>query len=152
MAWDEVRHRHRACSSKAGSPPSMVTERRRGPASDAFISVRLIHKYANTVDGVDLSHVNVGDHVRLRSRDATLLIAEGWAVPYRDCVNAERRRPSTAHHARAAPTRAAPDQNRRPAPITTSPRHNAQLAHFQWYGHNGPLFRALQLPAEQTKV
>jgi hypothetical protein len=58
----------------------MVAERRRGPASDAFVSVRLTHKYAEAIDGVDLSHANVGDYLHVSSREASLLISEGWAV------------------------------------------------------------------------
>lgn len=69
----------------------MVSERRRGPASDIFVSVHLTHKYAETIDGVDLSHANVGDDLRLSSREASLLISEGWAVPCTDLANARGR-------------------------------------------------------------
>jgi hypothetical protein len=58
----------------------MVAERRRGPTSDAFVLVRLTRKYAETIDGVDLSHTKVGDYLRLSSREASLLLSEGWAV------------------------------------------------------------------------
>jgi hypothetical protein len=43
--------------------------------------VRLTRKYANAIDGVDLSHHNVGDYLNLDARDARMLIAEGWASP-----------------------------------------------------------------------
>jgi hypothetical protein len=33
------------------------------------------------VDGVDLSHHAVGDVIELSTRDAEMLVAEGWAVP-----------------------------------------------------------------------
>lgn len=33
------------------------------------------------IDGVDLSGSNVGDELQLTPRDASLLIAEGWATP-----------------------------------------------------------------------
>jgi hypothetical protein len=41
--------------------------------------VRLTRKYAEVIDGVDLSGSKVGDRLELSSRDARLLIAEGWA-------------------------------------------------------------------------
>jgi hypothetical protein len=43
--------------------------------------VRLICKYAQRINGVDLSAVNTGDEIELSLRDAEMLIAEGWAVP-----------------------------------------------------------------------
>ena len=43
--------------------------------------VRLTHKYADVIDGVDLSRYRVGDTLELRGHDAGLLIAEGWAEP-----------------------------------------------------------------------
>jgi hypothetical protein len=42
--------------------------------------VRLIKKLAPHVDGVDLSHHEVGTVLDLPSTQARLLIAEGWAV------------------------------------------------------------------------
>jgi hypothetical protein len=41
--------------------------------------VRLIHKYAEMIDGVNLSDASVGDELILPERDADVLIAEGWA-------------------------------------------------------------------------
>jgi hypothetical protein len=43
--------------------------------------VRLTRKYSEAIDGVDLSQSKVGDRLRLSERDASLLIAEGWATP-----------------------------------------------------------------------
>jgi hypothetical protein len=43
--------------------------------------VRLTHKYAEAIDGVDLSGRDVGDRLPLPPREARLLIAEGWAEP-----------------------------------------------------------------------
>jgi hypothetical protein len=43
--------------------------------------VRLVRKFANCLDGIDISHVEVGDVIELPASDAILLIAEGWAVP-----------------------------------------------------------------------
>ena len=45
----------------------------------AILRVRLIRKLAERVNGVDLSKVHVGDALDLPSRDARILIAEGWA-------------------------------------------------------------------------
>ena len=47
--------------------------------------VRLMRKFAPEIDGVDLTHNDVGEIVELPPSKARLLIAEGWAV-------AERRR------------------------------------------------------------
>ena len=44
------------------------------------MKVRLIKKLAECLDGVDLSHHRVGDLLDLQSREAELLIAEGWAI------------------------------------------------------------------------
>ena len=44
-------------------------------------SVRLTRKYAEAIDGVDLSGRKVGDKLELSPRDARMLIAEGWAAP-----------------------------------------------------------------------
>ena len=44
-------------------------------------SVRLTRKYADAIDGVDLSRNQVGDLLDLSARDAQMLIAEGWAAP-----------------------------------------------------------------------
>jgi hypothetical protein len=50
------------------------------------VRVRLLRKFAPEIDGVDLSHNDVGEIVELPLPKAQLLIAEGWAV-------AERRNP-----------------------------------------------------------
>ena len=52
--------------------------------SDERRCVRLIRKYAEMIDGVDLEHAAVGDHLELPPRDANVLIAEGWAEPAAD--------------------------------------------------------------------
>jgi hypothetical protein len=41
--------------------------------------VRLTRKLANKVDGIDLSRWKVGDVIEMPSRDALMLVAEGWA-------------------------------------------------------------------------
>jgi hypothetical protein len=43
--------------------------------------VRLTRKYAECLDGVDLSECRAGQVLDLSERDAKLLIAEGWAKP-----------------------------------------------------------------------
>ena len=45
--------------------------------------VCLTHKYAEMLDGVDLSKKDVGDVLDLAPRDARLLLAEQWAIPDR---------------------------------------------------------------------
>lgn len=41
--------------------------------------MRLTRKFADLIDGVDLSSVDVGDRIDLSRHDADVLIAEGWA-------------------------------------------------------------------------
>jgi hypothetical protein len=41
--------------------------------------VRLTRKLADEIDGIDLSHRQVGDTLDLPRRQGQLLIAEGWA-------------------------------------------------------------------------
>jgi hypothetical protein len=55
---------------------------RRVQANDLRVApVRLIRKYAEVIDGVDLTDCHVGDRLPLASRDARVLMAEGWAEP-----------------------------------------------------------------------
>jgi hypothetical protein len=44
------------------------------------VTVRLLRKYAETIDGVNLENASVGDRLDLPTRDANILIAEGWAM------------------------------------------------------------------------
>jgi hypothetical protein len=46
---------------------------------DDVALVRLTRKYANSIDGVNLEAAKVGDRLELSRRDASVLIAEGWA-------------------------------------------------------------------------
>ena len=71
----------------------MVNQRdKRRPAredgTDEVRCVRLTRKYADVIDGVDLSDAHVGDRLDLSPHDAEVLIAEGWAE------RATRQRPS----------------------------------------------------------
>jgi hypothetical protein len=43
--------------------------------------IRLTRKYAECIDGVDLTDHRVGQIIDLPERDAALLIAESWATP-----------------------------------------------------------------------
>jgi hypothetical protein len=43
------------------------------------MQIRLTRKFAEAIDGIDLSHHAVGDVFNLSSADARLLVAEGWA-------------------------------------------------------------------------
>ena len=57
--------------------------------------VRLVHKFADCIDGVDLSGHHVDDVFDVPPREARLLLAEKWAVPERRVADlphkAERR-------------------------------------------------------------
>jgi hypothetical protein len=80
----------------------MVVRERRNPPHERAVVIRLTHKYADMLDGVDLRKRRVGDTFALRARDALLLIAEGWAEAV-----AERRAecPPSARSAAADPGR-----------------------------------------------
>ena len=43
--------------------------------------VRLTRKFAQIINGIDLSRARAGEDIELTTRDAQLLIAEGWATP-----------------------------------------------------------------------
>ena len=58
--------------------------------------VRLTKKHAERIDGVDLVGRRVGDVLDLPSPDATLLVAERWAMPERRSQSEE-----TEHRRRA---------------------------------------------------
>ena len=49
--------------------------------SDELRPVRLLRKYADVIDGIDLGDAAVGDRLELSPHDADVLIAEGWAEP-----------------------------------------------------------------------
>jgi hypothetical protein len=129
----------------------MVIDRRRGP--DTFVSVRLTHKYADAIDGVDVSHLAIGDDVRLTAREAALLVAEGWAIQPGAGINAEPCQPPTAHHRRAEDRSVAGDEKRQLGPSMTSPGHAAASTTAPGdCGHAGPPSRSIQQPSEPTKV
>lgn len=69
--------------------------------SDDRVAVRLTHKYADVIDGVDLSGHHVGERLCLSAGEARLVIAEGWAEP----VDDDDRRHRAGRAERAAPHR-----------------------------------------------
>jgi hypothetical protein len=63
--------------------------------------VRLIRKYAQMLNGVDLSGASTGDEIELSPRDAEMLIAEGWAAPIASgAAVADDREPSRSRQPR----------------------------------------------------
>ena len=44
------------------------------------MKVRITRKFAEFIDGVDLSARRVGDVIEVATKDAKLLLAESWAV------------------------------------------------------------------------
>ena len=62
------------------------------------VKVRLTRKFANILNGIDLSRVRAGEDVELEAREAQLLIAEGWADPQDHAADrpTRRRRPRKA--------------------------------------------------------
>jgi hypothetical protein len=66
------------------------------------MKVRLTRKFAELINGVDLSKVHAGDTLDLSARDAQILLAEGWAAPERE--------------GRASPRTEARDEPRRKRP------------------------------------
>ena len=57
------------------------------------MKLRLTRKFAEFINGIDLSRARSGDLIELSDRDAVVLMAEGWAVP---ASGADRRLPSEA--------------------------------------------------------
>jgi hypothetical protein len=45
------------------------------------LRLRLTRKFAEFINGIDLSRTRAGDLLDLPERDANVLMAEGWAVP-----------------------------------------------------------------------
>ena len=59
------------------------------------MKVRLLKKFAERVDGVDLRGRSIGEVMELPSADGALLVAEQWAMPdrrERECPVSPRRR------------------------------------------------------------
>jgi hypothetical protein len=66
-------------------------------AGAARLKLRLTRKFAECIDGVDLSQVRPGDIIDVPAREAAMLLAERWAVRARTVEPrekaADRRRP-----------------------------------------------------------
>jgi hypothetical protein len=60
------------------------------------MQIRLTRKLASYLDGIDLSDAREGDVIELPRREAELLIAERWALPYRGPAHREMRRMSAS--------------------------------------------------------
>ena len=43
--------------------------------------VKLIRKFADVLNGIDLTEMRVGDVVDLKPQQAAMLVMEGWAEP-----------------------------------------------------------------------
>jgi hypothetical protein len=68
--------------------------------------VRLTRKFADLIDGIDLSHVKTGEVVDVSPKDARVLVAEGWATPDGPADETSPvDPPKTRHHRRSAKTR-----------------------------------------------
>ena len=48
-------------------------------SASLLMKVKLVRKFANAINGIDLSHARVGDVLELSAYHAALLIGEGWA-------------------------------------------------------------------------
>ena len=46
------------------------------------MQVQLVRRLADHLDGIDVTRYRVGDVFELPRREAELLIAEGWAIPF----------------------------------------------------------------------
>lgn len=68
-----------------------------------IMRVRLIRKFADCIDGVDLRGHDVDEVLDVSPRDAQLLLAEEWAIAERrsaDLPHKSERRASTHHISR----------------------------------------------------
>jgi hypothetical protein len=76
---DPKMDRESTSKRKSIADESARSEQRNHRRPDETASVRLIRKYAEMIDGVNLEEAEVGDRLELSKRDADVLIAEGWA-------------------------------------------------------------------------
>jgi len=60
------------------------------------VYVRLIRKFSDALNGLDLSHVSVGDVMCLSDRTALMLVQEGWAEEMSDrpCIHPDEEEPA----------------------------------------------------------
>ena len=59
-----------------------------------MLRIRLTRKLAASLNGVDLSSLNVGDVIEMPDSAARMIIAEGWAELAADPVTAPNQKPS----------------------------------------------------------
>jgi len=76
---DPQMHRQSTNKRKSTADESAGADRRSRRPADEIASVRLIRKYAEMIDGVNLEEAEVGDRLELSKHDADVLVAEGWA-------------------------------------------------------------------------
>jgi hypothetical protein len=79
FAINVLTHMERDDPSKRKRTPEELSRAEPPGSPGGTESVRLIRKYAEMIDGVNLEAAQVGDRLRLSKRDADVLIAEGWA-------------------------------------------------------------------------
>ena len=65
--------------------------------------VRLIKKFAEMINGIDLSLARVGSLMTVSDRDGEMLIAEGWAVPHFHASTTADQRQEAADRVRPLP-------------------------------------------------
>lgn len=68
----------RTCASSTGQP--------------LLLRVRLVRKFAERLNGVDLSKFRVGNCLDLSPKDARLLVAEGWAELVEESEESDKKR------------------------------------------------------------
>ena len=69
--------------------------------------IRLTRKFANMINGVDLSGARTGEELLVSLRDAEILVAEGWAVPIHSADDKARKTRKAAPRRRKAAARSA---------------------------------------------
>jgi hypothetical protein len=68
--------------------------------------VQLIRKFADVIDGIDLTTARVGDIVNLKAHEAAILVMEGWACEVEPDARNPRPRTSPLTAAGSRPTSA----------------------------------------------
>jgi hypothetical protein len=61
------------------------------------VRVRLTRKFAQIINGIDLTRARAGEELELTDHEAYLLIAEGWADPI---ASADEKQPRRSRRAR----------------------------------------------------
>jgi hypothetical protein len=57
-----------------------------------MVKVHLTRKFAQRINGIDLSSVQAGDYIDVTEHEAEILMKEGWASPV-DTADDRKRRP-----------------------------------------------------------